>query len=404
MIFKIAFKNIWRNKLRSWTVIIAISLGIFGGLAVISTATGLSDMRQNNAIRTYVSHIQVHDSAYLKYSGLNDVITQEKGILSFIKKHPNTEGVSTRLRIESFIQTAGGTSGVILNGINPEDEKQVTNIAEKLQQGNFLKTYKRKPPILISEKLATKLNAKIKTTIQCSFTDVNGLSATGVFKVVDIFSTSNSMYDEVNAFVRLEDLQAISSVYGSHEIAITLKDEEQVERFREELIAHFPEQHIASWRGIAPELGYADKMMDLVMSIFLVIIMLALAFGIVNTMLMAVLERKKELGMLISVGMNKRKVFWMIVWESIFLSLIAGPLGIVASYLAIQFFGTHGIDLSFAAEGLRSVGLESVIFPTLNANYYILISVLVVSTSILSCIYPALKALKLNPAETLRTA
>ena len=99
MIFKIAFKNIWRNKLRSWTVITAISLGIFGGLAVISTATGLSDMRQNNAIRTYVSHIQVHDSAYLKYSGLNDVITQEEGILSFIKKHPNTEGVSTRLRI-----------------------------------------------------------------------------------------------------------------------------------------------------------------------------------------------------------------------------------------------------------------------------------------------------------------
>jgi len=74
-------------------------------------------------------------------------------------------------------------------------------------------------------------------------------------------------------------------------------------------MVQFPGLHIASWRGIAPELGYADTMMDLVMTIFLVIIMLALAFGIVNTMLMAVLERKKELGMLISVGMNKRKVF-----------------------------------------------------------------------------------------------
>jgi len=140
------------------------------------------------------------------------------------------------------------------------------------------------------------------------------------------------------------------------------------------------------------------------MTIFLVIIMLALAFGIVNTMLMAVLERKKELGMLISVGMNKRKVFWMIVWESIFLALIAGPLGIVTSYLAIQFFGKYGIDLSFAAAGLRSVGLESIIYPTIDSYYYIVISVLVIITAILSCIYPALKALKLNPAETLRTA
>ncbi len=404
MIFKIAFKNIWRNKLRSWTVIIAIALGIFGGLSVISTATGLSDMRQLNAIKTYVSHIQIHDSNYLKYSGLKDIITAEKEILSFIKESKETEGVSARLRIESFIQSAGGTSGVVLNGIDPEAEKQVTNIAEMLQEGNYLSDYKRKPPILISNKLAAKLNANIKTTLQCSFTDANGLPATGVFKVVDIFSTSNSMYDEVNAFVRLEDLQAISGVYGSHEIALTLKDEELVEQYREKLIATFPEVHIASWRGIAPELGYADKMMDLVMTIFLVIIMLALAFGIVNTMLMAVLERKKELGMLISVGMNKRKVFWMIVWESIFLALIAGPLGIFSSYAAIQFFGKYGIDLSFAADGLRSVGLESVIYPTIHPNYYIVISILVVSTAILSCIYPALKALKLNPAETLRTA
>ncbi len=404
MIFKIAFKNIWRNKLRSWTVITAIALGIFGGLAVISTATGLSEMRQNNAIRTYVSHLQIHDSAYLKYGALDDTIAKEKDILKFIKKNSNTAGVSARLRIESFVQSAGGTSGILLNGINPTDEKRVTIISEMLQEGNFLEDFNRKPPILISQKLATKLNAKVKTTIQCSFTGAGGLPVTGVFKVVDIFSTSNSMYDEINAFVRIEDLRAMSQVYGSHEIAITLQDEEQVESFRDELIEHFPTHHIATWRGIAPELGYADKMMDLVMTIFLIIIMLALAFGIVNTMLMAVLERKKELGMLISVGMNKQKVFWMIVWESIFLALIAGPLGIAASFLAIQFFGRQGIDLSFAAEGLRSVGLDSIIYPKLNPVYYIVIGILVVITAIISCIYPAKKALELNPSETLRTA
>ncbi|MFT5952632.1 MAG: ABC-type lipoprotein release transport system permease subunit, partial [Bacteroidia bacterium] len=133
MIFKIAFKNIWRNKLRSWTVIIAIALGIFGGLAVISTATGLSDMRQRNAIKTYVSHIQIHDSNYLKYSGLKDLIASEDEVISYIQESDQVEGVSARLRIESFIQSAGGTSGVVLNGIDPEAEKQVTDIAEMLQ-------------------------------------------------------------------------------------------------------------------------------------------------------------------------------------------------------------------------------------------------------------------------------
>lgn len=404
MIQRIAFKNIWRNKLRSWTVIIAIALGIFGGLAVISTATGLTKMRQTNAISSYVSHIQIHDSNYLKYAGLSDVVKNDRQVLDYISGRPEIAGVSSRLRVESFLQTAGGTSGVILNGINPNDEKLVTNLHIKLQEGNYLENYKRKPPILISERMAKKLNARIKTTVQCSFTDGNGAPVTGVFKVVDLFTTSNSLYDDVNVFVRLEDLQALSGISSSHEIAVLLHNEDQVELFKTQLENAFPKLHHASWRGIAPELGYADKMMDLVMTIFLVIIMLALAFGIVNTMLMAVLERKKELGMLISVGMNKRKVFWMIVWESIFLALIAGPLGIALAYLGISIFSRVGIDLSFAAEGLRSVGLESTIFPELEPKFYVIISILVIVTAILSCLYPAFKALKLNPAETIRTA
>jgi len=404
MIIKIAFKNIWRNSLRSWTVIIAITLGIFGGLAVISTATGLSKMRQNNAIDTYISHIQIHDTNYLQYARINDTIFQKEELISFIKLSKFTSGLSTRIKAESFIQSAGGTSGVILNGIIPSNEKNVTGIHKKLDQGNYLKNYKRKPPIIISKILSTKLNAKINTTIQCTFLNAQGESAVCLFKVVDIYNTNNSLYDEVNAFVKMEDLKEYSQLSGIHEIAIKIENESNVESFRSKLIQQFPNHQIDSWRGIAPELGYADKMMNLILIIFLIIIMLALAFGIINTMLMAVLERKKELGMLLSIGMNKRKVFWMIIWESIFLALISGPLGLLSSYLAITTFANHGIDLSFAAKGLKSVGIESTIYPYVENRFYYIISFLVIITAILSSIYPAMRALKLNPSETLRTA
>tara|TARA_Y100000385_G_scaffold290327_1_gene363031 strand:- start:2265 stop:3482 length:1218 start_codon:yes stop_codon:yes gene_type:complete len=404
MIIKIAFKNIWRNSLRSWTVIIAITLGIFGGLAVISTATGLSKMRQNNAIDTYISHIQIHDTNYLQYARINDTIFQKEELISFIKLSKFTSGISTRIKAESFIQSVGGTSGVILNGIIPSNEKNVTGIYKKLDQGNYLKNYKRKPPIIISKILSTKLNAKINTTIQCTFLNAQGESAICLFKVVDIYNTNNSLYDEVNAFVKMEDLKEYSQLSGIHEIAIKLENESNVESFRSKLIQQFPNHQIDSWRGIAPELGYADKMMNLILIIFLIIIMLALAFGIINTMLMAVLERKKELGMLLSIGMNKRKVFWMIIWESIFLALISGPLGLFSSYLAITTFANHGIDLSFAASGLKSVGIESTIYPYVEDKFYYIVSFLVILTAILSSIYPAMRALKLNPSETLRTA
>ena len=265
MIIKIAFKNIWRNSLRSWTVIIAITLGIFGGLAVISTATGLSKMRQNNAIDTYISHIQIHDTNYLQYARINDTIFQKEELISFIKLSKFTSGLSTRIKAESFIQSAGGTSGVILNGIIPSNEKNVTGIYKKLDQGNYLKNYKRKPPIIISKILSTKLNAKINTTIQCTFLNAQGESAVCLFKVVDIYNTNNSLYDEVNAFVKMEDLKEYSQLSGIHEIAIKIENESNVESFRSKLIQQFPNHQIDSWRGIAPELGYADKMMNLIL-------------------------------------------------------------------------------------------------------------------------------------------
>ena len=403
MIVKIAFKNIWRNSLRSCTVIMAISLGIFGGLAVISTATGLSKMRQNNAINSYISHIQIHDSNFLAYGRLTDTIVKQKEIVRFLQKNPIVSGFSSRIKIETFIQSAGGTSAVILNGIEPINEKKVTDINTKLEEGNYLSDYKRKPPIILSTILATKLNAKINTSVQCSFVNPDGEATTIVFKVVDIFASNNSMYDKMNAFVLIDNLKNTAHK-GVHEMAINLKDESYVEEFRTTLISQFPTLKIDSWRGTAPELGYADKMMHLVLIIFLIIIMLALAFGIINTMLMAVLERKKELGMLLSIGMNKNKIFLMIVLESTFLALISGPIGLSISYLVVTFYEDTGIDLSFASSGLKSVGIESTIYPFLDSNYYFIISVLVILTAILSSIYPAFKALKLNPSETLRTA
>ncbi len=219
-----------------------------------------------------------------------------------------------------------------------------------------------------------------------------------------MFSTSNSLYDEVNAFVLLKDLAVLAKEEHVHEYAIIARDAKNVENLRNNLSSNFKNLQTDSWRAIAPELGYADKMMEIVMTLFLIIIMLALAFGIINTMLMAVFERKKEIGMLLSVGMNKRKIFWMILWESICLAIIAGPIGILISYGVISLFSIIGINVAFAADGLRSVGLDSTIYPSLDNKFYWLMTALVIITSILSCIYPARKALQLNPSETLRTS
>ena len=132
------------------------------------------------------------------------------------------------------------------------------------------------------------------------------------------------------------------------------------------------------------------------------IILLALSFGIINTMLMAVLERKRELGMLMSVGMNKSKVFFMILFETIFISCIATPIGIALSYWIISYFGEHGIDLSIVGKGMENFGVGSQVYTYLPNNLYLNISIMTLIVAFISSLLPARRALKLDPAEAVR--
>jgi ABC-type antimicrobial peptide transport system permease subunit len=139
------------------------------------------------------------------------------------------------------------------------------------------------------------------------------------------------------------------------------------------------------------------------MYIFIMIILLALCFGIINTMLMAVLERVKEIGMLMAVGMNRRKVFMMIILESIMLTFSGGLLGIILGTAVTKYFETTPIDVSMFSEGLEKFGFGSQIYTSLQPDTLVTIGFLVIITGILSAIYPARKALKLNPAEATRS-
>ena len=177
--------------------------------------------------------------------------------------------------------------------------------------------------------------------------------------------------------MKREDLQKILANNSAiHEIGIICEDLNIVDSKVDALNKSFPNNKIESWGQIAPELGYAQEIMGSVVYIFMGIILIALSFGIINTMLMAVLERKKELGMLMSVGLNKRKVFFMVVFETLFISLVAAPIGIFLSYSFISYFGIHGIDLSSVGEGLEELGIGTRVFTKLSFDNYINITIL----------------------------
>ena len=170
-----------------------------------------------------------------------------------------------------------------------------------------------------------------------------------------------------------------------------------------ELSGTYPKAKFESWKELAPELGLMIDSFDQYMIIFIIIILLALSFGIVNTMLMAVLERVREIGMLMAIGMNRWRVFSLIALETLYLVVIASPLGLLLAYLTINHLGEVGMDLSgLYQEGYAAYGFKSFIYPKLENIYYFRIFIMVSITAILASIYPAVTAIRLNPVSAIR--
>ena len=401
-LIKIAWRNVWRNKIRSGVVIISIVLGIWAGLFVMAMTLGLNEQRMNGAISTYLSHVQVHDAQYSKEQNINYYIKNKEEILGKIEGNNGIKAYACRTIVTAMAANSNGSYGVQIIGIHPAAEKKLTSISDNLTEGTYLNKFKRNP-IVIGKSLADKLDLNLTSKIIITLQDINSNIVSTSFRVEGIFRTSNSIYDEATLFVRMDDLEQITGLSGQiHEIAILTNSIDDTKKIKSDLSSGIGENKVESWRDIAPELSYADEMMSQFIYIFMGIIFLALAFSIINTMLMAVLERTKELGMLMSVGMNKSRIFSMITLETLFISALATPIGMLLSFWTISYFGETGIDLSVVAKGLESLGIGTRIYTFLPRQLYINITFLSLLVTFISALFPARRALKLNPVEAIK--
>lgn len=401
MVFRIAWRNIWRNRTRSLVVMTSIALGIWAGMFIISFSWGMYDHRIEQAIKSEISNIQVHDSLFQENFDIDRSIPNHEQVLAKLKLQPSVKHISARTITMCMMGSAHGNQGVKLVGIDTAQERVMSGINEKVTEGKFLNGT-RVRPIVIGKKLAEKLKVKLKSTLVVTFEDAHGEIIAEAFKVSGIYQMSNRKFEEMNAYVHRSDLQEIAGLGGAiHEIAISLTSNELTDTIASQLKTKLPGVLVQSWGELMPEMSYAIEMFDQIMNLIIFIIMLALAFGIINTMLMAVLERVRELGMLMAVGMNRTKIFSMVMFETVFLTLAGAPIGLLLSWLTIQYFGNHGIDLSLYSDGLASFGFDSLVFLKAEQSYYIKMMFQVILVAFISGIFPARRALKLNPVEAL---
>lgn len=404
MIWSIAWRNIWRNKIRSLVVILAVMIGMFSGVFTMGLMEGAIKGRINEAINNESSHLQIHHTKFMDNKELVYYLENTGNIIRETEKIPGVKAVSQRFRIFTSLRSAHGNTGVAIVSVDPEKETSVTTINERLVEGEYF-TDKRKPQIILSRKTADKLQVDAGDDVTVYFVTLDSIPTACNFKVAGIFKTSNSIFDEMTAFTRNIDLASNIGFPDNtaHELAVRLDDNISALVVSGEISKMHPDTDVKTWIELMPEVGMLVEMGDFMLFIIMLIILLALSFGIINTMLMAVMERTKELGMLMAVGMSRGRIFRMIMLETIFLSVTGAMLGTIFGGLVIMYYHHAGLDLSMYAEGFEQVGYSSMIYTDLEPSKYLLVMIMVIAIAIFACLYPARKALKLKPVEALKT-
>lgn len=406
MIWIIAWKNIWRNKVRSLVVIFAITFGLLGGIFSSAVMKGMAEQRMKEAVSRETAHLQIHNPKYIEDNEIKYTINKEsEGLASVLDSISGIKAWSARIKFLGMGNSANASTGIMVYGVNPEKEKLVSEIWSMICDscGTYLNRDKTNQ-IVIGQALAKKLNAKLRSKVVLTFQDVGGNLTGAAFRVCGIYHTNNSVFDEMNVYVLKEDIANLLAMdpEDSQEIAVRLESEDKMALIQKELAAQFQLLLVRDWKKIDPVTGMLADFLDVYLYMFMAIILLALGFGIINTMLMVILERTRELGMLTAIGMNKRRVFLMIMLESVYLSLTGAVAGMILGYLLTAYTAWTGIDLSSMAEGFEKLGYPTMLYPYLDIQFFITLTVMVIGIGILASIYPARKALKLNPAEAVR--
>lgn len=389
--------------MRSSVIIMAITAGLTGGIFTVALYNGMTEQKLRAAIDTQTAHLQIHANGFQQNKDIRLYLKRVPDMLKIIQGQKDIQAVAPRLVVTGMAASSAANTGVQLNGVLPDKEKGISTIYRHMTEGDYFGQNK-KNQILISSRTAKKLNVKMNEKVIVTLQDIHGDIVGAAFRVTGIFKTNHSQFDETNVFARKQDLERITSMRGQvNEIAIRVYDMETVPRVQQYLQKKLSsaDTEIQSWREIQPELAYISDATWQMNYLVLIIILLALAFGILNTMLMAIFERVKEIGVLMAVGMSQPRIFFMIILETVFLSLTGAAIGMAVSALLIYATNRSGIDLSMFSEGLEAYGVGSIIYPQLEPRFYGTLGMMVIVAALISALYPAFRALRLNPAEAI---
>lgn len=381
----------------------AVAIGVWSIIFMVSFYNSMIGAISRNSLQHDYSHIQIHHKGYLSDPGLDFQVKNPSKLMVFSSQIADIKAASGRLIVNGMVASPKTNLGIQVYAIDPADEAAVTDLSSFLTAGDYFTNIKRNP-ILLSQKLAEKLKVKVRSKVVITVQDLEANIRAGAFRVSGIFHSKSPRINKDVVYLRHQDLSKLinSTDTSFNEFAYLLNDNESLIQTKKKMEMK-TKNLVRTYREIAPEFDLIEEATVVSKQVITVIVMLALLFGIINTMLMAVLERTKEIGMLRAIGMYKRKIFLMIVLETSMISLVSAPVGLIAGFLTNVYFEKNGgMDLSQYARALEQYGGDAIFYPEIALSTYFFLMLVVIMTALMGAIYPAIKAVNLKPLEAIR--
>ncbi|NCS88492.1 MAG: ABC transporter permease [Ignavibacteria bacterium] len=397
MLWKLAWRNIWRNKRRSLIVLVSIVIGMASLIFFDGFSNGMMQQMLSNQISSNISHIQIHKKGFNDNKIIKNILPDRQKVEQILKENAQVKFFSERVITFGLLSSASSSSGIYLYGIKPGAEEKISKIKTSIVEGNYLSDAKR--DILIGKKLAEKLNVGLGDKVVAMANTPDGSIGSDVFRVTGIFETFSSEFDRSTIYISEQTAQNMLGIDNETlEFAMIIEDFKKVDEVKANLQLKLGDEYeVLSYKDLLPMIIFSMDIYQESMFIFNLIIGLALIFGIINTMLMSVFERINEFGVLMAMGMKNSRLFFMIVLEAFIIGIVGTIVGLIVGILIHIPLSHSGIDFSLFAEGLESFGVGAIIYPILSLGNLISMIFLIPFISVAGALYPAYRAIKLEP-------
>lgn len=407
MIFKLAWRNIWRNKRRTLITVASIFFAVLFSIFMNSFQKGAWVRMLDNIVNYYYGYAQIHKKGYWDEKTIDDVLQLNDALWQLPKQIDALAEVVPRLETFALISSGEHTSGMMIVGTNPDAEDQLTKLKSRLSEGAYFD--KADKALLIAEGVKDLLKVNLGDTLVVLTQGYHGVNAAGKYPIKGVVHFASPDLNKRMIYLPLLETQDLLGAPAmATSLALKLTNRDDLEKVITQLNAKLDtdQYEIMNWQSMLPDLVEAQKTDAAGNYIFLLVLYLIISFGIFGTILMMVKEREHEFGILLSIGMSRRLLAFSSWLEILFMSILGVLLGMLAALPLVYYFKVNPIDFSKYGEEMAASyekwGFDP-IFPTvMDSSLFYSQAILVIGITSLLALFAIWKVYRLKPVDAMR--